>query len=65
MRAVSDPVHLLTIPQVAERLALSRRSVEKLIHDGELRTVRFGRSVRVTEAAVAQLVAARERRRVA
>jgi excisionase family DNA binding protein len=62
---MSEPVQLLTIPEVAERLRLSRRTVENLIHDGELRTVRFGRSVRVTERAIAQLVAARERRRVA
>ena len=57
-------VQLLTVPQVADRLALSRRSVEYLIHGGELRTVRFGRSVRVTETALAQMVALRERRRV-
>ena len=58
-------VQLLTVPQVAERLALSRRKVEQLIHDGELWSVHFGRSVRVTETALGHLVAAREHRRVA
>jgi excisionase family DNA binding protein len=62
---VTEPVRLLTKAQAAERLALSLRTVEKLIHDGELRTVRFGRSVRVTETALARLVTSRERRRVA
>jgi excisionase family DNA binding protein len=46
---VAEPVRLLTKAQAAERLALSLRTVEKLIHDGELRTVRFGRSVRVQD----------------
>jgi excisionase family DNA binding protein len=54
------PVQLLTVPQVAERLALSRRKVEQLIHDGELRTVHFGRAVRVTERELAAFVAARQ-----
>jgi excisionase family DNA binding protein len=62
---MTEPVRLLNLDTVAERLAVSRRTVEKLIAAGELRTVRFGRAVRVTEQALAQLVAARERRRVA
>lgn len=62
---MNEPTQLLTIAEVAARLRLSRRTVEQLIHDGELRTVRFGRAVRITERALAQLIGARERRRVA
>ena len=56
---MNEPVQLLTIAQAAERLALSRRTVERLIERRELRAVRFGRSVRVTERELAAFVAAR------
>ena len=46
---MTDAVQLLTLPEVAERLRLSRRTVDKLVAAGELRVVRFGRSVRVTD----------------
>ena len=52
-------VQLLTLATVAERLAVSRRTVARLIEAGELRAVRFGRSVRVTERELAAFVAAR------
>lgn len=54
------PVQLLTLPQVAERLAVSRRTVQRLIDAGELRPVRFGHSIRVTERELAAFVAARQ-----
>lgn len=53
-------VQLLTLSQVAERLAVSRRTVQRLIDAGELRPVRFGRSVRLTERELAAFVAARQ-----
>jgi excisionase family DNA binding protein len=57
---MTDPVRLLTLDTVAERLATSRRTVQRLIDAGELRVVRFGkRSVRVTERELAAFVAAR------
>ncbi len=56
---MSEPVQLLTLAQVAQRLALSRRTVQRLIAAGELRAVRFGRAVRVTERELAAFVAAR------
>ena len=40
-------VEVLTVPQVAERLQLSRRTVWHLIGRGELATVRIGRLRRV------------------
>jgi len=45
---------LVRIPEAAERLGLSRSSVYELIGAGELRTVRYGRAVRVP---VGELVA--------
>jgi len=56
---MSEPLQLLTLRQVAQRLALSRRTVERLISAGELRPVRFGKAVRVTERELAAFVAAR------
>jgi len=41
---VTEPVRLLTLDTVAERLAVSRRTVQRLIDAGELRAVRFGRT---------------------
>ena len=38
-RAVTDALQLLTLPEVAERLRLSRRTVDKLVAAGELRVV--------------------------
>jgi excisionase family DNA binding protein len=60
-----EPVRLLRIPEVAERLAVSRRTVEHLLHDGELRTVRVRGTVRISTTEVARFIALRERRRVA
>lgn len=54
------PVRLLTLNTVAERLAVSRRTVQRLIDAGELRPVRFGGSVRVTERELVAFVKARE-----
>lgn len=40
---------LLTIPQVARRLQLSRAQVYRLMQHGELRSITIGRSRRVKE----------------
>ena len=42
----------LTVAEVASTLRVSKMSVYRLIHSGELESVRFGRSFRVPEAAV-------------
>src|SRR5579862_1073982 len=51
---------LITLAQVAERLQLGHTSVDLLVRRGKLRVVRFGRAVRVTEAALADCVAEME-----
>ncbi|MFP5282644.1 MAG: helix-turn-helix domain-containing protein [Actinomycetes bacterium] len=42
----------LTVAEVAATLRVSKMSVYRLIHSGELEAVRFGRSFRVTRKAL-------------
>jgi excisionase family DNA binding protein len=45
-------VRFLTVAEVAELMRVSKMTVYRLIHAGELPAVRFGRSYRVPEKAV-------------
>ncbi|MCW3156634.1 helix-turn-helix domain-containing protein [Micropruina sonneratiae] len=45
-------IKFLKVTEVATLLRVSRMSVYRLIHSGELEAVRFGRSFRVPEHAV-------------
>ncbi|NNG20796.1 helix-turn-helix domain-containing protein [Naumannella sp. ID2617S] len=45
-------VKFLTVAEVATIMRVSKMSVYRLIHSGELEAVRFGRSFRVPEKAV-------------
>jgi excisionase family DNA binding protein len=45
-------VHFLTVAEVAALMRVSKMSVYRLIHHGELEAVRFGRNFRVPERAV-------------
>ena len=45
-------VRFLTVAEVAALMRVSKMSVYRLIHAGELEAVRFGRSFRVPESAV-------------
>jgi len=54
-----DPL-LLTIPETAEVLAISARTVERLLHRGELARVRIGSSVRVSVRSIESFIASRE-----
>lgn len=45
-------VNFLTVAEVATLMRVSKMSVYRLIHSGELEAVRFGRSFRVKESAV-------------
>jgi excisionase family DNA binding protein len=47
-----DDVKFLTIYEVAVIVRLSKMSVYRLVHSGELEAVRVGRSFRVPEQAV-------------
>ncbi|MFC6153996.1 helix-turn-helix domain-containing protein [Nocardioides yefusunii] len=45
-------VKFLTIAEVASMMRVSKMTVYRLVHGGELPAVRVGRSFRVTETAV-------------
>ena len=45
-------LNLLTVAEVATLLRVSKMSVYRLIHSGELEAVRLGRSFRVPNSAV-------------
>jgi excisionase family DNA binding protein len=45
-------VKFLTVAEVAALMRVSKMSVYRLIHSGELEAVRFGRSFRVEQRAV-------------
>jgi excisionase family DNA binding protein len=47
-----DRVKFLKVNEVAELLRVSKMSVYRMIHAGELEAVRFGRNFRVPENAV-------------
>lgn len=46
------PLNLLTVAEVAAMLRVSKMSVYRLIHAGELEAVRFGKTFRVPQHAV-------------
>jgi excisionase family DNA binding protein len=48
---------LLTVPEVAELLRLSPRSIHRLIDDGRLPIVRLGRAIRIRPQDVEVLMA--------
>jgi len=47
----------LTVAEVAAAMRLSRATVYRLMRDQEIAAVRFGRSYRIPEAAVAEYMA--------
>ncbi|GGD45634.1 hypothetical protein GCM10010915_28660 [Microbacterium faecale] len=49
-------VRFLTVAEVADIMRVSKMTVYRLVHSGELPAVRFGRSYRVPESAVTQYV---------
>lgn len=53
------PPLLLTVPQAARMLAISRSAVYRLTWGGELRPVHIGRSVRFTVAELERFTAER------
>lgn len=49
-------VRFLTVAEVAQIMRVSKMTVYRLIHAGELPAMRFGRSYRVPESAVTAAV---------
>lgn len=56
-RPARDIDQLLTVPQVAKQVQLSEYRIYELIRQGELKSVRLGKSVRVRPSALADFVA--------
>ncbi len=52
----SLPERLLIVSEAADILRLSPRTVRRMIDDGRLPVVRFGRAVRIRPAALAALL---------
>lgn len=59
---MSSPVSntFLTVAEIALQMRVSKMTVYRLIHAGELRSVRIGRSFRVHHKAVADYLASTE-----
>ena len=49
-------LRFLTVAEVAELMRVSKMTVYRLVHSGELPAIRFGRSFRVPESAVSAAV---------
>lgn len=49
-------VRFLTVAEVAEMMRVSKMTVYRLVHSGELPAIRFGRSFRVPDSAVAAAI---------
>ncbi|GAA4780202.1 MULTISPECIES: helix-turn-helix domain-containing protein [Microbacterium] len=49
-------VRFLTVAEVADIMRVSKMTVYRLVHSGELPAVRFGRSYRVPESAVTAML---------
>ncbi|PJJ70902.1 excisionase family DNA binding protein [Diaminobutyricimonas aerilata] len=54
-------VRFLTVAEVAQMMRVSNMTVYRLVHSGELPAVRFGRSFRIPESAVAIAIDAGKR----
>ena len=48
---------VLTVAEVAERMRVSRMTVYRLVHSGEMPAVHIGHSFRINETAVADYLA--------
>lgn len=53
---------MMTVANVAERLAVTERHIRQLLADGELPAYRIGRAVRIPEDALAEYLKARRLR---
>lgn len=51
-----DAPRFLTVAEVAELMRVSRMTVYRMVHAGEIPSVRVGRSFRVPQAAVEQML---------
>lgn len=57
-----EPIRLLRLREVADRLSISVATVRREIRSRRLKAVRIGRALRVNEAELANYIAARPKR---
>lgn len=46
-----DGLRVLTVQEVADELRVSKMTVYRMVHSGEIRSMRVGRSIRITDEA--------------
>ena len=56
MSSEAPRVQFLTVAEVADAMRVSKMTVYRLVHSGDLPAIRFGRSFRVPESAVADVL---------
>jgi excisionase family DNA binding protein len=56
MAEQQGPPRFLTVAEVAELMRVSKMTVYRMVHAGEMPAVRMGRSFRVPQAAVEHLI---------
>ena len=61
VRGDLSDVRFLTVAEVADLMRVSAMTVYRMVQAGELPAVRFGRSYRIPEAAVVELIAPQQR----
>ena len=54
MTSPLSQMRFLTVTEVAEVMRVSTMTVYRMVHSGEVPAIRFGRSFRIPESAVAQ-----------
>ncbi len=53
---MTEGIRFMTVAEVADQIRVSKMTVYRLVHSGELEAVRVGRSFRVPEHAVEELL---------
>ncbi|MDR9396170.1 helix-turn-helix domain-containing protein [Pontimonas sp.] len=56
MHESSAPMRFFTVQEVADTMRVSSMTVYRMVHAGEIPAIRFGRSFRIPESAMDQLV---------
>jgi excisionase family DNA binding protein len=49
-------MRFLTVQEVADTMRVSSMTVYRMVHSGEIPAIRFGRSFRIPESALSQLM---------
>lgn len=52
----SPSMRFLTVQEVADTMRVSSMTVYRMVHSGEIPAIRFGRSFRIPESALSQLM---------